>query len=447
MARQSRSFSGSCSGAAAGEGGLPWANPLFTNPMDVLEDGGMGSPRGGLGSPRAPCSPRMSVSGIGSCGSPRASGIGSCGGSPRAPPAGYSPAVMAAADDGLSRLRGMPMRNPSRQYVQSLQRRMTTQDDDDPFAGEGDQSLFGGMWPTEMEDIMASFSALAHTAEPDSPGAAHRPFDGGAVVDSADLSFWHEGDGDDALLGAVETDHDGERTVLLCRAASASLFVLDQFQESQRLAQERTMSAGAYGLDTHANGLEFDDGVSDATDTKRSTAMGHCPTCAAAAEHVQRHDAEVEQRQAQLEQLASELKAREAQLEVQASDLSERQALLDALEAEAKERQARLAVQDLDLKGRSVQLEAHEAEVKERRALLMAQNLELQTRYQAQMKAAEAESQKLAAEREELDASKREVEARVHALMGKEYGMVKVGSSCHSFFLVQPRCQIFPHNC
>lgn len=37
------------------------------------------------------------------------------------------------------------------------------------------------------------------------------------------------------------------------------------------------------------------------------------------------------------------------------------------------------------------------------------------------------ESQKLAAEREVLEASKREVEARVQALMGKEYGMVKVG--------------------
>ena len=47
------------------------------------------------------------------------------------------------------------------------------------------------------------------------------------------------------------------------------------------------------------------------------------------------------------------------------------------------------------------------------------------------------ESQKLAAERETLDASKREVEARVQALMGKEYGMVKVGSSCHSLFLVK----------
>ena len=53
-------------------------------------------------------------------------------------------------------------------------------------------------------------------------------------------------------------------------------------------------------------------------------------------------------------------------------------------------------------------------------------------------------SQKLAAEREALDASKREVEARVQALMGKEYGMVKVSSSRPSCFLSFLRSPALP---
>ena len=204
------------------------------------------------------------------------------------------------------------------------------------------------------------------------------------MVDASDLSFWR--DDDRALLGAVETDHDGERTVLLCRAASASLFVLDQLQ-SQRPGQVRTLSAGA-------GGLELDERDSGSTEARPSQGPG-CPACAMTAELVQRRSVEVEQQRAQLELLSSELRVHEGQLEDQAAELSERQARLVALEVGAEERQAHLLSQSLELQARLMQVEGSEAEADKCGGLLAAER-----------QAVEQRSMQQGAERAALDAER-----------------------------------------